>query len=150
MLTDGEVADPRSVPGHHKASYTAQATKRQLCARLTAFVRLVDALVANAMHSLAAESVQFLFDTLRALDLTLDTGGDLDPAEMARRHSVLTIDGATVVLRRPTVQKKQMTQQQSRGDEPVPLFKVLSCTMIRMLRVGLLCPMLFSFSHAAG
>lgn len=49
-------------------TYTQQAAKRSRCQRLTSFIRLVDLLVANAMHSLDRESVEFLQQHLGTLE----------------------------------------------------------------------------------
>jgi hypothetical protein len=59
-------------------TYTEQARKRQLCARLLSFVRLADFLVANAMQALCSESVAFLrshFERLR--EEALQSGAQL-------------------------------------------------------------------------
>ncbi len=120
---DTEVEDARAVPGLHKASYTAQANKRALCSRLTAFVRLVDALLANAMHSLAVESVQYLFGYMRSLDLVVANGNANDDA---RHHSIVTVDGETIMLRHPPNARKNPNFQPKADDksDAAPLFKV--------------------------
>ena len=45
-------------------TYTQQATKRQQCKRLTAFIRLCDYIVVDAMHSLTLNSIGTLKETL--------------------------------------------------------------------------------------
>ena len=141
--------DPRAVPGHHKASYTAQANKRALCTRLTSFIRLVDVLVADAMHSLALESVTFLFNFLRSLDLTIlgsdaplgarQSFGAADP----RRHSVIDVNGCTVLLRRPTVQRNKLPGgfqpkgvEQNDGTDTTPLFQVELLLELDAIRIS--------------
>ena len=132
MLSETIIEDVRAVPGNHKTSYTAQATKRALCGRLASFVRLVDVLVANAMHSLALESLSFLVSYMKRLaDQGLDStplpSGSRESLDL-RRHSTIEIDGKVVVLRRPTIQRRtthfQPKQEQPERPDTTPLFKV--------------------------
>ena len=46
-------------------TYTEQAAKRTHCFRLSAFIRLVDYLVATTLHSIAVTSTQALRDHLK-------------------------------------------------------------------------------------
>eukprot|EP00049_Salpingoeca_infusionum_P016632 m.342064 g.342064 ORF g.342064 m.342064 type:complete len:4133 (+) comp16119_c0_seq2:317-12715(+) len=72
--------------GYVKMSFTEQAQKRKVCERLTAFLRMVDFLIVNAMQQLCVESITALATHLTSLRSSSfispdDEGIDQDEAD---------------------------------------------------------------------